>query len=185
VAPFERLPVAEAFGRHAGIDLLACDGKVERLREAARAAGHGPGAPGDSFDDLFFRLFLERIEPAIGLLRPTYLVDWPAPMAALARVKASDPRLAERFELYAGGLELANAFGELTDAAEQERRLREDQTARRRAGATVYPLDERFLDALREGIPPAAGIALGVDRLLMLLLGRDRIDEVLAFPFGC
>lgn len=180
-APFERLTVAEAFGRHAGIDLLACDGKVERLREAARAAGLAPGAPGDSFDDLFFRLFLERIEPAIGLGRPTYLLDWPAPMAALARVKASDPRLAERFELYAGGLELANGFSELTDAREQRARLEEEQALRRRLGRPAYPLDERFLEALPR-MPPAGGVAVGLDRLLMLLTGAERIAEVLLFP---
>jgi lysyl-tRNA synthetase class 2 len=180
-APFERLTVAEAFGRHAGIDLLACDGKVERLREAARAAGHEPGAPADSFDDLFFRLFLERIEPAIGRGRPTYLVDWPAPMAALARVKADDPRLAERFELYAGGLELANGFSELTDAREQRARLEEEQALRRRLGRPAYPLDERFLEALPR-MPPAGGVAVGLDRLLMLLTGAERIAEVLLFP---
>jgi len=180
-APFERLGVAEAFGRHAGIDLLACQGKVERLREAAHAAGHGPGAPADSFDDLFFRIFLERIEPAIGLRRPTFLLDWPAPMAALARVKADDPRLAERFELYAGGLELANGFSELTDAREQRARLEEEQALRRRLGRPAYPLDERFLEALPR-MPPSGGVAVGLDRLLMLLAGAERIDEVLLFP---
>jgi len=180
-APFERLPVAEAFRRHAGVELLACQGKVERLREAARAAGLGPGAPGDSFDDLFFRILLERIEPAIGLARPTYLVDWPAPMAALARVKADDPALAERFELYAGGLELANGFSELTDAREQRARLEEEQALRRRLGRPAYPIDERFLEALPR-MPPSGGVAVGLDRLLMLLTGAERIDEVLLFP---
>src|SRR5512144_3039385 len=118
-APFERLTVNQAFRRHAGVDLAACGGDAARLAEAARRAGHDPGPPGEAFDDVFFRVMLDAVEPGIGLARPTYLVDWPAPMAALSRVKRDDPALAERFELYAGGLELANGYTELTDEAEQ------------------------------------------------------------------
>jgi lysyl-tRNA synthetase class 2 len=179
--PFERLTVAEAFLRHAGLDLAACQGSADRLRQAARAAGRGPGRPGDGFDDLFFRIFLTRVEPRIGLLRPSYLVDWPAPMAALARVKADDPRWAERFELYAGGLELANGFSELTDAVEQRRRLVEEQAERRRLGRPVHPLDERFLADLSR-MPPAGGVAVGLDRVLMLLTGAEAIEDLLLFP---
>jgi len=179
--PFERLTVAEAFRRHAGIDLAACEGSVERLRATAREAGLAEGAPGDGFDDLFFRIFLERIEPRIGLARPAFVVDWPASMAALARLVPGDPRWAERFELYAGGLELANGFSELTDATEQRRRLEGEQALRRRLGRPVYPLDERFLADLAR-MPPSGGVALGVDRLLMLLTGAERIEEVLLFP---
>jgi len=140
------------------------------------------GRPGDSFDDLFFRAFLERIEPALEAAgRPVYVVDWPAPMAALSRVKASDPRFAERFELYAGGLELANGFTELTDPAEQRRRLEEERVLRVRLGRPAYPIDERFLEALAR-MPEAGGVAVGLDRLLMLLVGAHAIDEVLLFP---
>ena len=180
-APFERLTVAEAFRRHAGIDLPACGGDAARLAAAARQAGHDPGPPGEAFDDVFFRIMLDAVEPRIGLDRPTYLVDWPAPMAALSRVKRDDPAVAERFELYAGGLELANGFTELTDPAEQRRRLVDEQAQRRRLGHRVYPLDERFLEALGR-MPDAGGVAVGLDRLLMLLAGAEAIEDVLLFP---
>jgi lysyl-tRNA synthetase class 2 len=110
-----------------------------------------------------------------------FLHRWPARQAALARLDPVDPTVAERFEVFAGGLELANAFCELTDAAEQRQRLERDLAARRDQGLAVYPVDERFLAALQEGMPFASGIALGVDRLVMLLVGARRIDEVLAF----
>jgi lysyl-tRNA synthetase class 2 len=180
-APFETLTVAEAFGRHAGLDLAACDGDGQRLAAAARAAGHDPGPAGESYDDVFFRVMLDAVEPRLGRERPTWLVDWPARMAALARVKADDPRWAERFELYAGGLELANGFSELTDAAEQRARLVEEQALRARLGRPVYPLDERFLEAVGR-MPPSGGVAVGFDRLLMLLTGAESIEEVLLFP---
>ncbi len=179
--PYPRVPVADAFRARAGIDLAACDGKAERLREAARAAGLDPGRAEDRYDDLFFRVFLTRVEPGLGLERPVYLVDWPAPMASLARTKADDPAFAERFELYAGGLELANGFSELTDAAEQRRRLEEEQKLRRRLGRPAYPIDERFLEDLGR-MPPAGGVAVGLDRVLMLLSGAERIEDVLLFP---
>ncbi|GEJ56823.1 EF-P lysine aminoacylase EpmA [Anaeromyxobacter diazotrophicus] len=179
--PFERLTAQEAFQTRAGVDLAACDGRADRLRAALRERGLGVAGDGDSFDDLYFRVFLEVVEPTLGLGRPTYLVDWPAPMAALSRLKPGDPRVAERFELYAGGLELANGFSELTDAAEQRRRLMEEQGLRARLGRPVYPLDERFLAALPR-MPEAGGVALGLDRLLMLLVGARTIDEVLLFP---
>jgi lysyl-tRNA synthetase class 2 len=180
-APFERLTVADAFRRHAGVELLACENDAGRLAAAARAAGLDPGPPGEPFDDVFFRVMLTAVEPRIGRGRPVYLVDWPAPMAALSRVRRDDPRVAERFELYAGGLELANGFSELTDAAEQRRRLVEEQAQRRRLGFRVPPLDERFLAAL-ERMPDAGGVALGLDRLLMLLVGAETIADVLLFP---
>ncbi|HEY6003292.1 MAG TPA: amino acid--tRNA ligase-related protein, partial [Anaeromyxobacter sp.] len=152
-----------------------------RLAEAARRAGHDPGPPGEPFDDVFFRVMLDAVEPRIGRTRPTYLLDWPASMAALSRVKRDDPRLAERFELYAGGLELANGFTELDDAAEQRRRLEEEQERRRALGRRVYPLDERFLEAVGR-MPEAGGVAVGFDRLLMLLTGAEAIEDVLLFP---
>jgi lysyl-tRNA synthetase class 2 len=180
-APFETLTVAEAFRRHAGVDLEACDGDADRLARAARAAGHDPGPPGEAFDDVFFRVMLDAVEPRLGVDRPTWLVDWPASMAALSKVKAGDPRWAERFELYAGGLELANGFTELTDAAEQRARLLEEQALRRRLGRPAYPLDERFLEAVGR-MPEAGGVAVGFDRVLMLLTGAASIEEVLLFP---
>ena len=179
--PFERLTVQEAFLRHAGVDLAACDGDADRLRGAARAAGRDAGPDGEPFDDAFFRLMLEAVEPRLGAGRPTWLVDWPASMAALSRVKASDPRWAERFELYAGGLELANGFSELTDPVEQRARLLEEQALRRRLGRPVLPLDEEFLAALGR-MPAAGGVAVGFDRLLMLLTGAPSISDVLLFP---
>jgi elongation factor P--(R)-beta-lysine ligase len=180
-APFERLTVADAFQRRAGVDLRACAGDAGRLRAALVARGLDGGQPGDGFDDLFFRTFLTHVEPGLGERRPVYLVDWPAPMAALSRLKAEDPSVAERFELYAGGLELANGFSELTDAAEQRRRLEEERALRVRLGRPAYPIDERFLAALPR-MPPAGGVALGLDRLLMLLTGARSIEEVLLFP---
>ena len=179
--PFERLTVEEAFRKRLGIELAACDGDAGRLRTALRAASLDAGRDGDSFDDLFFRAFLDRIEPGLGLDRPVYLIDWPAPMAALSRLKPDDSRFAERFELYAGGLELANGFSELTDAVEQRRRLLEEQAFRARIGRPVYPLDEQFLAALPR-MPEAGGVALGLDRLLMLLIGGRSLADVLLFP---
>ena len=179
--PFERLTVEEAFRKRLGIELAACDGDAGRLRTALRAASLDAGRDGDSFDDLFFRAFLDRIEPGLGVDRPVYLIDWPAPMAALSRLKPDDPRFAERFELYAGGLELANGFSELTDAVEQRRRLLEEQAFRARIGRPVYPLDEQFLAALPR-MPEAGGVALGLDRLLMLLIGGRSLADVLLFP---
>jgi len=126
-------------------------------------------------------VLLERVEPALGIERPTFLTEYPASQAALAKLKPSDPRVAERFELYASGLELANGFSELCDAAEQRRRLQEEQELRRRLGREVFPLDERFLAAL-DHISQAGGVAVGFDRLLMLLTGAATISDVLLFP---
>jgi lysyl-tRNA synthetase class 2 len=179
-APFERLAVGDAFAR-IGVDLAACDGDAAALRRRLAARGLDAGAPGDTYDDLFFRTFLAQVEPALPAGRPVYVVDWPAPMAALARLKPADPRWAERFELYAGGLELANGFSELTDAAEQRRRLEAEKALRERLGRPSYPIDERFLAALPR-MPASGGVALGLDRLLMLLTGAAALDDVLLFP---
>jgi lysyl-tRNA synthetase class 2 len=184
--PWQYLSVAEAFERFCRIDLLATAPdreapSVELLTDAARPLDIVPH-PGDSWEDLFFRLFLERIEPHLGIGAPTILYDYPISMAALARAKPGDARLAERFELYVCGLELANAFGELTDAAAQRRRFLADQQKKRRRYGIAYPVDEDFLGALAHGMPESAGIALGVDRLVMLASGADTIEDVLWAP---
>ena len=176
--PFERLTCREAFSRYAGFDPLTLD--AQAFAQAARACGVRP-ATDASWDDLFTQVLLERIEPALGIDRPTYLTEYPASQAALARLKPSDPRVAERFELYAGGLELANGFSELCDSREQRERLREEQELRRRLGRDVFPLDEKFLSAL-DRIGEAGGVAVGFDRLLMLLTGAETIADVLLFP---
>jgi lysyl-tRNA synthetase class 2 len=184
--PAERLSVAAAFERHAGIDVLATAPdphrpSLERLADAARPLGVSPRS-GDRWDDLFFRIFLEHIEPKLGLGRATILYDYPVSMAALSRPKTSDPRLCERFELYAAGLELANAFGELTDPVEQRRRFTADMELKQKLYGERYPLDEDFMAALGHGLPPSAGIALGLDRLIMLATGAEHIEDVLWAP---
>lgn len=144
-----------------------------------RWAGWDPAANFDA--DRFNQDLVDKVEPALPRDVPVILKDYPAAAAALSRRKASDPRLAERWELYLGGLELANAYSELTDAAEQETRFRECADERRTLGKDVYPIDEAFLAALRSGLPPCGGIAFGVDRLVMLLAGAKSLDEVMAF----
>ena len=182
VVPFERVTVREAFRAATGVDLADCPPPDPAPLAAALAARAGiHAAPGDDWDTVFFRAFLDRVEPALGQGRATYLTDYPAHMAALSRLRAEDPRWAARFELYAGGTELANGFYELADAPEQRRRLVAEQDARRRVGAEVYPLDEAFLEAVGR-LPEAGGVAVGVDRVLMLLTGARSIDEVVLFP---
>lgn len=185
--PWQYLTVHEAFARYAQIDLAACIGADPHAPDLAamRAACAGIGIrvdDGDSWDDLYFRVALEKVEPQLGLEVPCILYDYPIHMAALSRPKADAPHLAERFELYACGVELANAFSELTDAAEQRRRFEADMALKRRLYGYDYPIDEDFISALHHGLPDCAGIALGVDRLVMLLTGANRIEEVLWLP---
>lgn len=183
-AAAERLSVTDAFTRHAGVDLLATlaagrpDGAA--LAAAARDAGVATAAD-DDWSDIFSRILVERVEPKLGIGRPTILDRYPGVEAALARPCPDDPRCAERFELYMCGIELANGFGELTDPAEQRRRFEAQMTERERRYGSRYPLDEDFLSALAI-MPPASGIALGFDRLAMLASGATRIDQVLWTP---
>ncbi len=178
---FSRITVADAFARHAGADVLSTAGNAQALAAQAGAKLR----EGETWEDLFFRLLLERVEPAIGREHPTFLTHWPAAQAGLARRDPTDPRVAERFELYLCGIELANAFVELTDVVEQRLRFDADRTRRHAMnGAPDWPLDEDFLAALAHGMPPAAGIALGFDRLAMIAAGADRIDQVLWLPPG-
>jgi len=175
----ERLTVAGAFQRHAGVDLFAGMGDDgQRLAQASGVARH----EGDRWDDVFFRVMFKKIEPALGMGRATILCEYPISMAALARAKPGDPRVAERFELYVCGVELANAFGELTDPAVQRARLEADMAEKERLYGVRWPVDEDFLAALAHGLPDCAGIALGFDRLVMLCTGAERIDDVLWLP---
>ena len=195
----ERLTLAEAFARHVGADLLGTAGDAPALAAAAEVRLRD----NETWEDLFFRLLLARVEPRLGRAHPSFLTHWPAAQAALARRDPADPRVAERFELFVCGIELANAFVELTDAAEQRTRFVADRARRHALGqgkmhgelpgampgamdATSHgeadpdwPLDEDFLTALAHGMPAAAGIALGFDRLAMIAAGADRIDQVL------
>jgi elongation factor P--(R)-beta-lysine ligase len=180
--PFERLTVRQALARHAKLDLAGGSWPSgAELRSAAEARGLAITGDAGTFDDVFFQVFLTAVEPHLGRDRPVFLTEYPASMASLARLKHGDPTVAERFELYVGGVELANGFGELNDAPEQRRRLVSEQDQRRAAGRPIYPLDERFLAAVGK-MPPSGGVAVGLDRLLMLLLGAKTIEEVLLFP---
>ena len=174
--PFERLSVREAFWVHAGIDLDACQ-NAERLRAAARSAGIRESGLHGGWDELYFQVFMDLIEPKLGQSRPTFLYDFPASQAALARLSPEDPRWARRFELFASGLELANAFDELSDPVEQRVRFERDLLEREARGAQRLPIDEALLKALPQ-LGSCVGIALGFDRLVMLLCGARSIDEV-------
>jgi lysyl-tRNA synthetase class 2 len=179
----EMLTVAQAFKRFAGIDLLATidNGTGDRAALAAAAGGRVRITDDDTWSDIFSKVLVEHVEPNLGQGRLTVLFEYPAPEAALARTKVVDPRVAERFEVYACGVELANGFGELTDAAEQRRRFAADMDEKQRRYGERYPLDEEFLAAVA-AMPPASGVALGFDRLVMLAAGALRVDQVVWTP---
>ncbi len=186
-APAQRLAVADAVATHAGIDLLATiptqgPPDAAALARQMQAAGlHN--APDDTWSDMFTRILAERVEPHLGHGRVTILDRYPAPEAALARPCPDDLRVAERFEVYACGVELANGFGELTNPAEQRRRFTTDMAEKQRLYGEHYPIDEDFLLALAQ-MPEAAGTAMGFDRLVMLATGAPRIDAVIWAPVG-
>lgn len=183
VDPFaapERVTVAEAFDRFADIGLLSVLDDREALAAQARAAGVRV-AGDDTWADIFSRVIVEKVEPNLGRGRATILCEYPTSEAALARPKAGDRRVAERFEIYACGVELANCFGELTDVAEQRRRFEAEMAEKLRVYGETYPIDEDFLAALAH-MPPASGGALGFDRLVMLATGAARIEQVLWTP---
>lgn len=184
-AEAERLSVADAFRIHAGVEILdTLDDKGQGDRDLfatrAKRAGFSITAE-DGWSDIFSKLLAASVEPRLGLGRLTLLTDYPRIEAALARPKSSDPRLSERFELYACGVELANGFGELTDAKEQRTRFEGEMTEKERVYGERYPLDEDFLAALAR-MPQASGVALGFDRLVMLVSGAPQIDDVLWTP---
>ncbi len=179
----ERLTVAAAFDRYAGIDLLntVVDREGDRPALAAAARGRVRIAGDDNWSDIFSKVLVEHVEPHLGQGRLTVLFEYPAPEAALARVSPSDSRVAERFEIYACGVELANGFGELTDAAEQRIRFVQAMNDKQSRYNERYPLDEDFLAAVAQ-MPEAGGVALGLDRLVMLASGASRIDQVVWAP---
>ncbi len=179
----ELLTVASAFERFAGIELLStvADGKGDRARLAAAAGQIVRISDDDTWSDIFSKVLVEHVEPRLGQGRLTILFEYPVPEAALARAKPSDPRVAERFEVYACGVELANGFGELTDAREQRLRFVEAMNEKQRRYDERYPLDEEFLAAVA-AMPQASGVALGFDRLVMLASGAIRIDQVVWTP---
>jgi lysyl-tRNA synthetase class 2 len=185
VDPFaqpERLTVAEAFSRYAGIDLLALlpPQPVRVFAEVAAKAGLRV-APDDMWGDIFSRVLVERIEPHLGATRPTFLDEYPIMQSPLAVATPDDARLAQRFELYVCGIELANACGELTDATAQRSRLEQQMNEKERIYGERYPIDEEFIAALAS-MPPASGAALGLDRLIMLATGATSIEQVMWMP---
>ena len=178
VAAGERLSYADAFRRHAGVDPYAATDDDLRSRAAAFSVS---GVAELDRDDLLNLLLSHTVEARLGVGRPTFLFDYPASQAALARIRPGDPPVAERFEVFIDGIELANGFHELADPEEQRRRFEADLAERRRRGLPEVAVDERLLAALSSGLPDCAGVALGVDRLVMLLADAASLDDVMAF----
>lgn len=174
---FDRLSYAEAMSRHAGVD--AFGGSLESLRRAAQALGYDASA--DARDACLDVLMTLAVSPRLGVQRPCFVYDFPASQAALARVREGDPPVAERFELFWRGVELANGFHELSDAVEQQRRFEADVRWRTVQGLRAPPWDRNLVSALAHGFPDCAGVALGLDRVLMLAGGFERLDQVIAF----
>jgi lysyl-tRNA synthetase class 2 len=179
---FQRMSMEQALRELAQVKVPA-DWNEEGLRDALGNAGLRIRRD-DTFDDLVNRALIERVEPKLIERGPVFLYDYPAPMAGLARLRPERPVVAERFELYIGGLELCNGYGELTDPRQQRARLIEQIEARVQCGTPRLPLDEAFLSALEHGLPACSGNALGLDRLAMLLFGKERIEQVQPFPLA-
>lgn len=175
---WKRITMRDLWDKNLGVDLNDLL-DFESIKKFAKTRGFVIQVT-DTYEDIFFRIFLNEIESK--LVEPTIVYEYPSQLAALSRLKKDDTRYSERFEVYVNGLEIANAFSELTDSREQLRRLKEEQKLRGKLGHEVYDIDEDFIEALREGLPECAGIALGVDRMIMVLLGVDKIEDVLAFP---
>ena len=180
VAPWERITVAEAFQIYAHVDF---DEFFEHAPQIAKKKGYAVEKK-TTWEEIYNQIFLNEIGPYIGQGRPTIVYEFPSVMAALAKKKASDPRFAERFEFYIAGLELGDAYSELTDPVEQEERFKKESTELKRLGKTTYDYDHDFIEALKVGLPACAGIAVGVDRLVMLLADVTNIADVLFFPTG-
>jgi len=179
-SPWERMSIAEAFQKYVGVDVETLLNEVA-LKKIAAQKGYQVDHT-TTWEQLYNQLLLNEIEPHLGKTKPTILYDYPASQAALSKPKKDDPRFAERFEFFIGELELGNAFSELTDAAEQEKRFQSELAERASLGKTPYELDHDYLEALKVGLPPTGGIAVGVDRLVMLLAGVDHLQDVTFFP---
>jgi lysyl-tRNA synthetase class 2 len=178
--PWPKLTVKQSFRQYAKINLDKAL-NLKSISKIARKKGYIV-SQNDRFEDVFFKIFLNEIEPHLGRGKPTILMDWPAQMAALSRKKPNNPKYAERFEIYIAGLELGNAFSELTDSIEQESRLKGEQQLREKMGKEVYNIDKEFIQALKVGMPPSGGIAMGVDRIVMLFTNAKSIEKILFFP---
>ncbi len=179
-SPWERLSVVEAFFRYAKFDLTKAL-SLKDLIPIVQKKGYKRNS-GDTWEEFFHLIFLNEVEPKLGRGRPTIVYDYPASLAALSRKKKSDPRFAERFEFYIEGLELGDAYSELTDSKEQLIRFKEEEAERKRLGKVAHPIDMDFIDALKVGMPEAGGIAVGVDRLIMLFADVTDIADTLFFP---
>lgn len=180
--PVEYLSYAEACEHYAGIEAHGADLPALRACAARHGLGEIAGMQNATRDDWLDLLMGEVVIPRLGGDGLCFVYDYPASQAALARVRAGEPPLAERFELFFNGMELANGFHELSDAREQGRRFEHENAARLATGSSRIPVDERLLQALRHGLPDCSGVALGLDRVLMLLMEVDSISDVLAFP---
>jgi len=180
--PFEQISINQLFLKHCNIDLLK-NKTFKQFKKTADEKNYDTNAC-ESWDDIFFKIFLNHIEKNLGFDRPTIVYDYPKSQAALAQIKKENNFFAERFELYIAGIELANAFSELIDPEEQRKRLKKEQKTRKKLKKTVFNIDEDFLSALKSISEPTAGIALGIDRLLMILLDKKSIDEVILFPLN-
>ncbi len=178
--PWERVTIAESFQRYAGVNFDEFF-DIARAKEIVRKKGYQVDK-NTSWEKLFNQIFLNEVEPRLGQGKPTIVYEYPAQMAALAKNKDSDPRFAERFEFYIAGLELGDCYSELTDAKEQEERFNTELAEVKRLGKTSYDYDHDFIEALKVGLPPCSGIAVGVDRLVMLFADTDDIADTLFFP---
>ncbi|MBI4975505.1 EF-P lysine aminoacylase GenX [Candidatus Peregrinibacteria bacterium] len=178
--PWERLSTNELFMKYCKIDLTK-NRDLKTFKKIALEKKFDTNGCKD-WDDIFFKIFLNHIEPNLGFKKPTFVYDYPTTQAALAKKKKSNPFFAERFELYIAGVEITNAFSELIDPKEQRQRLQEEQNLRKRLGKTVFDIDEEFLASLKSIRYPSAGIALGIDRLFMILLNKKNMEDTLLFP---
>lgn len=178
--PWPRISVAEAFEQYAGINI---DTLVDQSRLINKAKEKGYQIDKDNnYEQVFYQMFFNEVEPKLRALnKPYFLYDYPVQQASLARRKPEDPRFAERFEVFMAGMELGNCFSELTDAKEQEERFKEDMTARQQAGKSLYPIDLDLIEAL-ESLSPTAGIAVGLDRIIMLIANVASVAETMLFP---
>jgi elongation factor P--beta-lysine ligase len=178
--PWERISVSEAFQKYAQVSQ---DELLDRDKLVAKAQAKGYQVnEATTWEEAYNQILLNEIEPHLGKTKPTILYDYPVSQAALAKKKNSDPRFSERFEFFIAGIELGNAFSELIDAHEQEQRMTDDLEARKIMGKVEYKMDQDFIDALKLGMPPTGGIAVGVDRLIMLFADVPSIKDTLLFP---